>query len=359
MMGIPLARVGERVSGAWESGVEAEEKIMNIASVLQGIRNVKVGVLGDFCLDIYWHADMRKSELSRETPHFPLPIVEERIAPGGAGNVVANLCALKPARCVCLGVFGEDWRGTALMTELRKAGADVSGIVVTPGWQTNTYIKPLRKGLTNVVYEDPRLDFANYAPLPASAEERLLGNLEAAIPSLDVLCVCDQMAFGSVTDKVRDRIFALGAEGMKIVVDSRERCGLYRNCVVKPNDFEACRALSIPHTDEIECLREAAASLEHRTGRPSVITVGEKGCVICEAGKPTHIPTEKATGEIDICGAGDTFMASLAGALATGASLTDAASLGNLASSVTIRKLKQTGTASPEEILAAEKGTLR
>ena len=51
----------------------------------------RIGVIGDFCLDVYWHADMTRSELSRETPHFPLPIVQERLSPGGAGNVVANL----------------------------------------------------------------------------------------------------------------------------------------------------------------------------------------------------------------------------------------------------------------------------
>ena len=36
----------------------------------------RIGVIGDSCLDVYWHADMTKSELSRETPHFPLPIVQ-------------------------------------------------------------------------------------------------------------------------------------------------------------------------------------------------------------------------------------------------------------------------------------------
>ena len=47
----------------------------------------RIGVIGDFCLDVYWHADMTKSELSRETPHFPLPIVQERLSPGeGEGH---------------------------------------------------------------------------------------------------------------------------------------------------------------------------------------------------------------------------------------------------------------------------------
>ena len=44
-------------------------------NILQKIQSMKVAVIGDFCLDVYWTADMTKSELSRETPQFPLPIV--------------------------------------------------------------------------------------------------------------------------------------------------------------------------------------------------------------------------------------------------------------------------------------------
>ena len=58
-------------------------------SILENISNARVGLLGDFCVDIYWHADMTKSELSRETPHYPLPVVRERVYPGAGGNDVA------------------------------------------------------------------------------------------------------------------------------------------------------------------------------------------------------------------------------------------------------------------------------
>ncbi len=91
--------------------------------ILQKIQSVKAAVIGDFCLDVYWVADMTKSELSRETPHFPLPIVEERMSPGGAGNVVCNLCALRPADVRCIGDFGKDWRGDVLSRLLQEAGA--------------------------------------------------------------------------------------------------------------------------------------------------------------------------------------------------------------------------------------------
>ena len=115
----------------------------------------RIGVIGDFCLDVYWHADMTKSELSRETPHFPLPIVQERLSPGGAGNVAMNVLALEPKKVYALGVFGDDWRGLALKGLLERAGADVSGVVTDRARVTNTYIKPLGDYRCKIGYEDP------------------------------------------------------------------------------------------------------------------------------------------------------------------------------------------------------------
>ena len=69
-------------------------KELDLNGLLEKISKVKIGILGDLCLDVYWHADMRQSELSRETPHYPLPVVEERFSLGGAANVCANAAAL-------------------------------------------------------------------------------------------------------------------------------------------------------------------------------------------------------------------------------------------------------------------------
>ena len=49
---------------------------MTLDAIFSGIDRARVGVIGDFCLDVYWLADMTRSELSRETPHFPLPVVQ-------------------------------------------------------------------------------------------------------------------------------------------------------------------------------------------------------------------------------------------------------------------------------------------
>lgn len=312
----------------------------------------RIGVIGDFCLDVYWHADMTKSELSRETPHFPLPIVQERLSPGGAGNVVMNLLALEPMSVAAIGVFGDDWRGAALRDLLKKAGADVSGVVTDATRVTNTYVKPLRKGFAeNVVYEDPRLDFTNYDPLGKATEKKLIAALEKLVKKIDILCVCVQMPFGCITPAVREKIISLGKKGLVVIVDSRDRIGLYTDAIVKPNEIESARAFkgAIPET----AFEKLAVALERRTGRPAIVTAGDKGCYVSERGKVMHVKACKVTGEIDFCGAGDTFLSGLAASTAAGFKLADAATIACCCSAVTIKKLKTTGTANRAELVQA------
>ena len=292
---------------------------------------------------------MTKSALSRETPHFPLPIVRERLSPGGAGNVVMNLLALEPAAVWAVGVFGDDWRGSALKALLKNAGADVSRLIADPARVTDTYIKPLRKGYDdNVVYEDPRLDFTNYDPLGKATEKKLLAALDRLEREIDVLCVSDQMPCGCVTAAVRERIIAMGRAGVKVVVDSRDRIALYTDVIVKPNEIESARAFrgKIAETE----FAKLAKALEKRTGRPAIVTAGAKGCYVSEAGRVTRVRACKVTGEIDFCGAGDTFLSGFAAAAAAGSGMSEAARVACCCSAVTIKKLKTTGTASRAEL---------
>lgn len=322
---------------------------MDDREIQSRVAAARMAVIGDFCLDIYWHADMRRSELSRETPHFPLPIVRERMSAGGAGNVAANLLALQPARVQCLGVFGDDWRGREYRRLLEAMGADTSALFTEAGRFTSTYIKPLKSGLSQVVYEDPRLDFVNSAPISAETEARLMEALEHL--ECDVLCVCDQLPDGCLTSALRRRIMSLGEAGLTVIVDSREHAGEYRHVIVKPNEIEAARALGLPSTGDLEALKAMAARLSARSGCPALVTIGERGCLLAEAGDAVrHIPAVEVTGEIDICGAGDTFLAALAAALAAGAPMSEAAALGCRAASVVVRKLQMTGTAPWSEI---------
>ncbi len=160
------------------------------------------------------------------------------------------------------------------------------------------------------------------------------------------------MPHGCVTPAVRRKIMELGRAGLTVVVDSRDRIGLYEDVIVKPNDIEACRALNVDHVTTPDELLPLVRQLSAKTRRPAVITAGEAGCVVSSDGvEAEHVPAVKVTGETDICGAGDTFLSAFACATAAGVSLEKAAAFACKASSIVVKKLKTTGTASPEELL--------
>ncbi len=323
---------------------------------LDRIGGISVGLLGDLAVDIYWYADMRKSELSRETPHFPLPVVREVTSLGAGGNVAANIAALKPGKLSVCGIRGDDWRGGLLSSLLEKIGADTSGLFTEKGRFTQAYCKPMRMGISDVVYEDPRLDFAASVPPDARSEEAVLSWLDRIDGRIDVLCVCDQFRFGAVTERVLAR---LGSMKTPVMADSRYHIGQFAvRGVLKPNEDEcrdALRALGLPVSDDREAMARALAA---HTGADVLLTLGEEGSLFCPAGGGPVVvtPAVKVDGPVDICGAGDTSLSAFACCMAAGASPAEAARLAAAASAVTVRKLGTTGTASREEILRLSRG---
>ena len=324
-----------------------------LEALIRKIKSVRIAFIGDICLDVYWKADMTKSELSRETPHYPLPVVEERMYPGAGGNAAANAAALEPERVKLLGVVGKDWRGDVLVQKLGELHIDTDGIVASSNAVTNAYCKPIRKGISNIEYEDPRIDFGNQKDLSLQDETELIHRLDACIGNIDILCVSDQLPHGCITERVREKIIAFAKQGLTVVVDSRDRIGLYKGVILKPNEVEGMRAVrkgvcpdKVP-LDEYAC---AAQTLAKQTGSRVCMTLGPDGCMYADLNKQIHIPSYEVAPPIDICGAGDTFMAAFSCALAAGVEPWEAASFANTAADVTIKKVGITGTARCDEI---------
>ena len=332
------------------------EKTLNseeLQSLLQNIDHARIGLIGDLCLDMYWLADMKLSELSRETPHHPLPVMEERMSPGGAGNVANNIAALNPEKLLVVGLVGNDWRGDLLLRTMKEAGIDCSHVIRDNSRVTNTYIKPLRSGISDVIYEDPRLDFESRFPISAETEAKILSALDAMAKQTDVICVSDQMKYGCITPAVRKKLSELGKSGKTVIVDSRDHADAYEGVTVKPNEIEASRAFGDGFVMDIEALSVLAAEISERNGKTTLITLGEKGCFVAEGEQVVRCPACSVKPPIDFCGAGDTFLAGYGTLLASGATPMQAAQIACLCSSVTIRKIGITGTATREEVLAA------
>ncbi len=324
-----------------------------LLALLAVLPHARVGVVGDACLDVYWEADMTRSRLARENPHFILPVMTERLSPGGGSNAAACVAALGAATAM-LGVVGADWRGRELRRLIAEAGIDTAHLLTAEDRLTTAYCKPLRKGLSDVVYEDPHLYFENQTPTPPVLEALLLEHLEALLPTVDALLVADYQYYGIVTPAVCARLCRAAAEGVPVVVDSRDRIGDYRGVILKPNEVEAWAMLGragSPHEATDADLAEAAQQLAARRGGPVCLTLGGKGCLWVEGDTATAVPAQPAVPPIDTVGAGDCFGAALTTALATGANGIEAAALANLAAGVVVKKIGTTGTATRAEML--------
>ena len=327
-----------------------------LEELLDKMKSRRAVLIGDMCLDVYWFADMTRSRLSRETPHFPLPVVSERMSAGAGGNAAVDLSALCD-NVTPIGVIGEDWRGQCLRDVLAQSGLPTHALVTVRGGVTNAYCKPMRRGYAGVDVEDPRIDFEMTEPLPPEAEEALLAQLNSACAEADVLCVSDQLACGCISERVRARINQLAGEGLLTVVDSRSRIGLYRSCILKPNELECARALAaLGDEDKLNVCDETsvergAALLGERTGSDVCLTLGERGSLIRRNGASTRVRAIPTTPPIDTVGAGDCFLSAFSLALAAGATDAEAGVIGAMASAITVKKINTTGSASRAELL--------
>lgn len=332
-----------------------------VERMLSAISRIKVGVIGDGCLDVYWHADMGASELSRETPHYPLPIVREAYSPGAAGNVAANLQALGCNEVRFLSVIGDDWRGHMLRQCFRELGIDDCHMLQeNEGWVTPAYCKPIRHGHQGCWQEDPRIDFGNGKPMPAVVLAKLLTQLDEMAAKVDAITVTDQLKFGVIAPEVRDRLAYWARQGKVIVVDSRDSIGEYSGVIVKPNELEAMRTIvsgsrAVPAEQSgwDEWL-EAGAALCDSTAAPCCVTLGDKGSIWFGGGdaEPVWTASYPVQPPLDIVGAGDCFTSALLCGLVVGGSGAEAMALAHLAASVVIGKIGMTGTATPQEIAA-------
>lgn len=331
-----------------------------LREILEGISRVRAGVVGDTALDAYWYADMRRAELSRETPHYNQPVSREVYSGGALANVAVNLAALGAAQVGLFTVLGADWRGEILKGILTEAGVDVAAVIWDEERFTTTFLKPMLRG-HEAVQEAPRFDFLTDHPPEAETVARLMDSLAAGLADLDCVLLGDQVPDGVVTDALIERAVELARrEGAPVfTADSRYRIERFTGMFWKPNEIEAEKALKgagreiPPAGDPAEADVEDAARKLAALGAAGVfVTLGPQGCVAARGDAVCRVPGIETPPPIDIVGAGDAFHAAVAASLAADADVAEAGLLGNLAAAVTIRKIGTTGTASPGEILA-------
>ncbi len=322
---------------------------MTVREFLHALPHKSALVVGDVCLDRWCTYAPSASEPSRETGIPRVAVVETATTAGAGGTVANNLAALGVGRVGVLGVTGDDGHAYELRAALSRRGIATDLILRAPAWTTFTYTKLINE--ETGVEDRPRIDFIARVPLPGEVETRLIERLRETASGFDVVFVSDQAETGQsevVTARMRDAIAQLAAAQPRRVfwADSRQRAHEFRRVALKPNEQEAARACErVPGGGGFSGL------LAHTEARCLIVTLAERGALVVDAAGERMVPSPHPRKPVDVCGAGDSFSAAAAMALALTGSPEEAARFGNLAAAITVMK-PGTGAASPEEMLA-------
>lgn len=329
------------------SDVSRQKRLLRLVDEFSGVR---VAVIGDVIADEFIYG--RLSRVSREAPVLILDYDRTTVVPGGAGNAARNVGALGgTARLV--GLVG---RGAVDRRLARSLGArvDRTRLVRPAGYRAPVKTRILAGGLHGARQQIVRVD-REAAPVPAASTRR---EFERAAVRATAGChavLVSDYGSGLVTPAIVPKLARAVSRAGKpapILVDSRYNLFAFRGCTAcTPNESEVEQMLGTPIGDDPERLERAGRAVLRRTrAKGVVVTRGSRGMAVFAPGHPTaRIPIFGTDEVADVTGAGDTVIATMTLALASGASLLEAAHLANYAGGVVVMK-RGTATVSGAEL---------
>lgn len=315
----------------------------NFEEILAQFPQRKILVLGDIMVDEYiWGV------VSRISPEAPVPVVEvedENIRLGGAANVVANIRALR-GQADLVGVVGGDSMAERLLHEIEQIGVKLDGIVVDRSRKTTIKTRVVA-GSQHVV----RFDRESTEDLDDGLGGRIQELVQDRLDHVDALVISDY-GKGVINARLLEVVVPLArARGVVTVVDPKiNHFDLYRQVsVLTPNHREAMAAWGRPIRGEADVAAAGRHLLDRLKVQAVLVTRGERGMSLYEGnGRVSQIPAV-AKEVFDVTGAGDTVVGSMALALASRATMVEAAQVANHAAGVVVGK-RGTATVSLAEL---------
>lgn len=306
---------------------------MSVARLLDGLRSLDVAVVGDAMLDVY--VEGTSERLSQEAPVPVVDVAGETRHAGGAANTAVNLRRLG-ARTQLIALAGDDADGDALRAVVRSE--DVADAVVRIGGRATMSKTRVVAGGHILV----RVDRGDVAPATGADERALCAALDDALATCDALVVSDY-GYGAVTGAVVERLRARPPDARPVVVvDSKDlpRFRPARPDAVKPNFAQAAAILGIApgaHARRADEVATRAERLLDATGAHlAAVTLDADGALLCERGRPPYRTYTRPRSDAQASGAGDTFVAALALALAAGADAAEAGEIATAAADVVV-----------------------
>lgn len=321
-----------------------------LASLTHSFKGKKIAVVGDLMLDAYtW------GKVNRISPEAPVPIVQvtrRSHCLGGAANVMRNIVSLG-ASAAAFGVIGADGNGEKLLSLLKAAGIDSSGVLVDKSRPT-TFKERIIAGAQQLLRLDDELQTQVEQPVRERLLELFEKYLETNHPDAVII---EDYAKGLFSSDNAQRIVDLcNRRGIMVSLDPNPRnpMRLQGLTLMKPNRAEAyaLAAIQPPLGDwTLEGLQEVAQSIRRDWHvKYLLISLAEHGMALfTEDGGCKVIPT-RAREVFDVSGAGDTVIAASTLALSVKDDPVSSAELANYAAGIVVGKLG-TATVTVDELL--------
>jgi D-beta-D-heptose 7-phosphate kinase/D-beta-D-heptose 1-phosphate adenosyltransferase len=301
--------------------------------------DTQILVVGDIMLDVY-----KYGIASRISPEAPVPVVKisrESTNAGGAANVAANLRGLD-CRVTLVGYIGDDDVGHQLRAKLSQHNIDHENLIqsITP---TISKTRVLADGQHIIRYDyDSEIDTPSHRKLYEATLIKRLTELGQQ-RSFNVIVVSDY-AKGTITDEVMQVIKS--SFSCPIVCDIKQiNSELFHNVFcITPNLVEAQQLVELK---DMDTLPNIAHAIKQKFSLEAVIiTMSHDGIFLLDQDDQSYvfpayvsINQDDPCGRLDVTGAGDTVLSTLAACISNDYSLLQSVKISNLAAGIVVGKI--------------------
>jgi len=321
----------------------------DIVEAVRRLSHTSVLVVGDIMLDRYIYGD-----IERISPEAPVPILKvhrEFAVPGGAGNVMRNLCALGSA-VAFVSVVGDDSAGSELTGLIGGHQGVEPWLLVQGGRRTTEKTRFIAQG-GHHGHPMLRADREETGPIDRRLADRMVRIARDAMVATTVTVLSDYRKGVLAGDIPAQLIGAARHLGRRIVADLRGRdYERYAGVdVLLTTRRDLARACSIPPVSDEGFVAAAEQVRRHHDIGAIMVTSTEAGITLVHDGAPQHFPVD-APDVMDLAGAGDSATAMVAASVAAGLGLPLAAQLATLAGGIVLGRIG-TAVVRPADLIAA------
>ena len=302
------------------------------SNIEEKINKINILVFGDFMIDEYIHGSV-----SRISPEAPVPVLnlkstEKKI--GGAGNVINNIVSLG-ANVRALGRIGNDENGRFIKDYFSSKKVDCKYLLEDSNYQT--IIK------TRIVSHNQqfiRIDKEDIVDISKEFISKINDNLNKILENIDIVVISDYGKGNITSNSIKELIKAANEKNIPIIVDPKGNdYSKYKNVTLcTPNLKELSDVVGKKVSSEEAILENSLKLINDENLKYLILTRSADGIsLIDKNGNKNDFPALKKE-VIDVSGAGDTVVASIAVFMGLKYDMDQICKLANVAASVVVSK---------------------